>query len=156
MLAVPHATERREGAFGRRNFALARVALRRQMAKCRGDNTGHYQSEGHEDLVDSFLTDDGPADRKQISARLAELSIDELRELAAVANRKAFLFRSGRPRQIKSDPWLMDEVAEIKSRMPNLSDRSVCEHLSKKHKHHRGQASGALRQRYLKAKSQRP
>ena len=120
-------------------------------------DTGHYRSEGYENLIDSFITEDGPPDHTQIAARLAEWSASDLLELATVAERKKFLFRrGGRPRQITYDPWLLADVAEIKSRRPDLTDRAICAHLVKNNERYRGQSPEALRQRYLKAKRQRP
>jgi hypothetical protein len=120
-------------------------------------NTGHYRSEGYEDLVDSFITEEGPTDHRQIAARLAKWSGEDLLELATAAERKGVLFRrGGRPLKVSLDPWLEADVAKIKRRRPDLTDRAICIHLVNNDERYRGLTAEALRQRYIKSKRQRP
>jgi hypothetical protein len=119
-------------------------------------NTGQYRPGEHEELVDSFLTEDGPADQKQIAARIKQFSLGELRALATAADRKAFLFqRGGRPRQINYDPQLVTDVEQLMSDR-RIRARDACERLVTYRKPYQGVTAEALRQRYLKAKKSLP
>jgi hypothetical protein len=117
-------------------------------------DTGLYQPDEHEELVDSFISKDGPVDKQQIKAKLEQFSLDKLGLLAAAAERKAILFRSGRPWRAYYDPKLIADVEGLTERPMPLRD--ACKRLVKYRERYRGVTAETLRKRYLRAKRSLP
>jgi hypothetical protein len=115
-------------------------------------DTGHYRPAEREDLVDSFITEDGPPDREQIANRLSDFSLEELQPLAEIASRYRFLAQDGRPWQVACDPLLIADVEEMMKKPGCSSARDACERLTYHRDEYRRFRPEALRQRYLKAK----